>query len=141
MLLGEYSYKMERKGRLPIPSKLRTEMGKKVIIAQGFEEYLAVYQLGEFKKLTDKLKKLSLGIFENRHFVRLISASAERIDIDRQGRVRLSAKLREFASLEVGEVIILGVIDHLEIWNPMVWQEFKEKKKIIDMAERITRLS
>jgi len=142
MLLGEYSYQMDEKGRVLVPKKFRAEIGKEVIITQGFEDCLVIYQKEEFEKLSKKLKKLPFEVFENRHILRLISSSAEEVKIDNKGRIRFSQKLREFASLEPGgEVIILAAIDHLELWNPKIWQDFKEKEKIVDIAEKIARLS
>lgn len=141
MLLGEYPHRLDEKGRLPIPSKLRTKLGNIVIVARSFENQLSVYRVDAFKRLLDKLRKLPPEVPENRHLLLLISASAEEVVVDRQGRIRLSLKLRELASLET-EVIVLGVVDHLEIWDPESWRDFKAKKEgIVDVAERIARLS
>ena len=42
------------------------------------------------------------------------------IDCDAQGRVLLPAPLREYAELK-GEICILGMSTHLELWNSEAW--------------------
>jgi MraZ protein len=57
---------------------------------------------------------------------------------DRQGRVLLPAYLREYAGID-GEAIIIGLHDHLEIWNPDRWREVKlEAEENMDLiAEKL----
>ena len=42
------------------------------------------------------------------------------VEIDRQGRMGIASNLREFAGLD-GEVLVIGAIDHIELWNPEEW--------------------
>ena len=131
MLLGEYSYHMDEKGRCPIPGKFREIMGKKVIVAQGLDgRYLAIYQKDDFEALYFGSKE---SLISRR--LRLIASTAEDLKLDKQGRIRISAKLRSFAFLEKGEVIILGSFDHLEVWNPRIWKSLKKRKKV-NLVER-----
>ena len=43
-------------------------------------------------------------------------------DLDKQGRVLISSALRDFAGLEK-EVVLVGVLDRVEIWNKAKWDE------------------
>ena len=139
MLIGTYSYTVDEKGRVPIPSKLRKEMGKKVIIAQGMEEYLYIYPVARFQELIDKLEKISMSS-EGVHLKRLILASIMEVELDNQGRMKIPNYLEKFASI-TREVVILGQGSYLEIWDAKKWNDYKENRKIVDAAERIARLS
>jgi len=132
MFLGEYDYQMDKKGRIILPKKIRSQLGKKIIIAEGIGGCLCGYQLNEFKKLTEKITD------EKRNVIRLISASAREVRIDKLGRVVIPPNLRESASLE-SDIVILGVIDRIEIWDRKSWTLVKGEKKIIKEAEQIIR--
>ncbi len=51
---------------------------------------------------------------------RALAPSSELVRPDAQGRVMISGRLREHASLE-HEVVVCGAIDRIEIWNPTRW--------------------
>jgi len=44
------------------------------------------------------------------------------VEIDKQGRLAVPSRLRNFSNLEA-DVLIVGVIDHIELWNPTSWEE------------------
>jgi MraZ protein len=69
-----------------------------------------------------------------RHF---FSAAME-ADLDKQGRVILSAALLEHAKLG-RDVVVAGVHDHLEIWDRDIWRrELAEVEgSVEDVAERL----
>ena len=140
MLLGTYFYQMDAKGRIFLPKKFQKENNKKLIIARGFDRYLSVYQVEEFEKLVEKIRKLPIEALKKRHYLRLIYANAEDVEIDVQGRMLIPPELRKYASLDKGEVVIFGVIDHLEIWNERSWKEFKKRREIADIAKKIIRI-
>ena len=58
-------------------------------------------------------------------FMRVFLSGAIECTIDKQGRTNLSAPLMSYASLSK-ECVIIGVSDHLEIWDSKVWQDFME---------------
>ena len=43
--------------------------------------------------------------------------------LDSAGRVRIPRHLIEHAGLEEGPCVVIGVADHLEIWNTSTWAE------------------
>jgi MraZ protein len=58
----------------------------------------------------------------DRNLARLWASNAQEVEIDRQGRMPITARLREFARLET-DVLVIGAIDRIELWNPGVWEE------------------
>ena len=61
-------------------------------------------------------------------FSRLFYSQAQRIELDRQGRLRIPPELVELATLEK-DVVLVGVRDHLELWNKQSWQAYMEKQR------------
>ncbi len=61
-----------------------------------------------------------------RDFIRFLFAEANDDVPDKQGRVLIPTELREYANLG-DEVVVAGVRDHLEVWNPEVYAEMQAR--------------
>jgi len=90
MLIGEYHYNLDTKGRLALPAKLRHELGETVIITRGLDSCLFVYPKKEWEVLLSQLVNLPLTQSNSRAFSRFMLAGAVESEIDQQGRVRYS---------------------------------------------------
>ena len=55
--------------------------------------------------------------------MRLYYSQAEEVELDTQGRIRIPERLAVFAGVSQ-EVILLGVHDHVEIWDQSAWENF-----------------
>lgn len=141
MFIGEYTYSIDEKKRLAIPSKFRKILGKKAVITRGLEQCLFLYPMKEWKKLITKLSQLPLSQADARGFVRLMLAGAMEVNIDNLGRILLPDYLKEYAGLQK-KVVIAGVLNRIEIWDAKRWQDYKEKteKEVGDIAERLKEL-
>jgi MraZ protein len=62
-----------------------------------------------------------------RAFNRLFYARAERIEVDGQGRIRIPPPLATLSGLEK-EAVLLGVHDHLELWDRGRWETYLADK-------------
>ena len=51
MFFGEFEYKIDEKGRVPIPPRFRRELKEGVVLTPGIEKYITAYPLPERKKL------------------------------------------------------------------------------------------
>ena len=67
------------------------------------------------------LEKARRGQSE-RNLARSWAANTSDVVLDGQGRIPIPPHLRDYARLE-GEVVINGVINHVELWNPDRWGE------------------
>lgn len=57
---------------------------------------------------------------------------SEEVKLDAQQRVTLPKNLLEFAGID-GKVAIIGMIDHIEFWNPeKFWKLFAESEWIYE---------
>ncbi len=118
MFRGEAEYTLDDKGRLLIPIKYREELGEIVTLARGAFGQINIYP----KALYDEMLKCAQqaeGSGEFPNATRFLAAGVE-YEVDRQGRVSMPSLLRRSAKLTT-DVVIVGNIDHLEIWNPDLW--------------------
>lgn len=121
MFLGEYKHSMDDKGRLFIPAKLREALGKHFYISKGFDRCLMIYDEAQWEQFSAKLNALSMGQAKNRDIKRFFFSGADELACDKQGRVLLSAALREYAGI-TKDTVIVGVGDKAEIWAAETWQ-------------------
>jgi len=124
MFLGEFEYKIDEKGRVPVPPKYRRELREGVILAPGVERCIDVYTLAEWKKQAATLTTGPLARSKLRRLNRAVFATAFSLNIDGQGRIALPVPLREYAGIEE-EVIIAGANTYLELWNKEQWESEK----------------
>jgi MraZ protein len=124
MFLGEFEYRIDEKGRVPIPPKFRREFKDGVVLTPGTETCISLYPLAEWKKLAATLTTGSVTPSKLRRLNRAIFATAFSLHIDGQGRIALPIPLREYAGIE-DEVVIVGVNTYLELWNKEQWESEK----------------
>ncbi len=140
MFLGEFEYKIDQKGRVPIPPKFRRELKDGVVLTAGMEKCIITYSLPEWKKLADTLTTGSVTPSKLRRLNRAIFANAFILSIDGQGRLVLPIPLRQYAGIE-DEVIIAGANTYFELWNKEQWESEKaisqeQAWQIIESLER-----
>lgn len=123
MLVGQYDYAIDAKGRLNFPAKFREEMGETFIVARWLDHCLAAFPTGEFEKVAQKIEEK--GLVKGRKVSRMLYASAVEVTPDKQGRIQLPAKLREYANLD-HDVTITGSRTFAEIWNTAAWEASQE---------------
>jgi MraZ protein len=129
LLTGTYIRSLDEKLRFAIPRRLRDAIGPEervLYLAPGTDQSLAMYTEQAFGQLAAQLNCESPTGRDVRAFSRLFYAQAERVEMDRQGRIRLPIELAQLASIEK-EIVLLGVRDHVEIWDHRQWQSYLEK--------------
>ncbi len=124
MFFGEFEYRIDEKGRVPIPPKFRRELREGVVLTPGVEKCITAYTRAEWQKLSTTLTSGPIARSKLRRLNRAIFATAFTLNIDGQGRVALPVPLREYAGIE-DEVIIAGVNTYLELWNKIQWESEK----------------
>ena len=124
MFFGESEYRIDEKGRVPIPPKFRKELKEGVVLTPGIEKCITAYPPPEWQKLAATLTNGSVTPGKLRRLNRAIFATAFSVDIDRQGRIALPTPLREYAEI-VDEVVIAGANTYLELWNKVHWESEK----------------
>jgi MraZ protein len=142
MFIGEFEYRVDEKGRVPIPPKFRTEDLKKegMVLCPGLEKCITIYPLSEWKKLADSLTSGPIIPSKLRKLNRAIFATAFQVELDGQGRIMLPAQIRQFAGINE-EVVIAGANTYAELWSKEQWASEKstsqeEAWQIIETLER-----
>jgi MraZ protein len=140
MFFGEFEYKIDEKGRVPIPPRFRRELKEGVVLTPGVEQCITAYPLSEWKKLAATLTTGSVTRSKLRRLNRAIFATAFSLNIDGQGRIALPIPLRQYADIE-DEVVIAGANNYLELWNKERWEAEKaisqeQTWQIIESLER-----
>ncbi len=124
MFFGEFEYRIDEKGRVPIPPRFRRELKEGVVLTPGIEKCITAYPLPEWKKLAATLTTGSVTRSKLRRLNRAIFATAFSLNIDGQGRIALPIPLRQYAGIE-GEIVIAGANNYLELWNKEQWEAEK----------------
>jgi transcriptional regulator MraZ len=139
MLLGEHAHTIDDKNRLTLPAKFRHVYVDGIVVTRGIDGCLDAYTRADWDKLIeDRLAGLDPLSKEGRRMQRHFFSAAMEADLDKQGRVILSAALLEHAKLG-RDVVVAGVHDHLEIWDRDIWRrELAEVEgSVEDVAERL----
>jgi MraZ protein len=124
MFLGEYEYKLDEKGRVPVPPKFRGDLRDGIILVPGPEKCIFAYTPLEWKKLSESLSTGTLLSNKMRTLNRALFSTAFRLNLDGQGRIALPVPLRNYAG--IGEdVVITGTNTYFEIWDKQLWEEEK----------------
>ena len=120
MLMGEYNYAIDEKGRLNFPARFREQMGQVFVITRWMDNCLVAFPESEWQLICEKLQGKSM--VKTREIQRCLFAMATEVTPDKQGRVLISPSLRTHAGLQK-DVTIIGVGRHAEIWDTAAWQE------------------
>jgi len=141
MFIGEYTYSIDQKNRLSVPSKFRRELGKRAVVTRGIDKCLVIYPLKVWSQLVKKLENLPTAQTDAREFVRLILSGAVDVSLDKLGRILIPDYLKKYSCLKKNTAI-LGLSNKIEIWDETKWQNIKKRTetKSGEIAERLKEL-
>jgi MraZ protein len=140
LLTGTFARSIDEKLRVAIPKRLRETlgcpMGGNLYVAPGTDGSLAIYTEEAFAQWGERLKTAPPTQRDVRAFTRLFYAQAQRVELDRQGRIRLPAELAALARLGK-DAVLLGVQDHLELWAAEQWKRYlaEQQARYDEIAE------
>jgi MraZ protein len=144
VLSGEYRNMIDDKGRLLIPSRLRTSLaGSTVYITRGVERCLWIMLPEEWSNLSQRIMGGPWAMFDakTRLLQRRIIAPAQECDIDKSGRINIPPTLRESVGLEPkNEAVILGINTFIELWSVDEYETYIKQSEI-EFAEASQSLS
>lgn len=126
--MGRYDHSLDPKNRLILPRSFRGALEDGVVLTAGLEEFVYVFPVAAFAALAEKVGRLPLLDAGGRDFTRVFISNAREEQADAQGRVPIAASLRQYAGLE-REVVVVGQINHVELWNPAYWEESFRKAR------------
>lgn len=138
MFTGEFRHSLDVKKRLIIPSKIREEMGDKIVITRGLDGCLFGYQLSVWQKILERLNSLPFTKKDARNFTRFMTSGAVTLEFDKQGRIIIPSYLQEYANI-LKNVVIVGVVNRIEIWEESKWESFMQDNvdSLSDISENL----
>ena len=125
LLTGTHPRTLDDKKRLALPKRVREQLGdiEQLFVTPSTDQSLSLYDPHGLENLAARLDQTPATDSEARVFRRLFFAQMEAVDVDNNGRILIPERLVEFAGLE-HEVVLVGVRDHLELWDARKWQEY-----------------
>jgi MraZ protein len=132
MLRGNHPARVDDKGRLKIPNGFRTlvesQYGPELFVTSLTGEYVRLYPMAVWLEIERKLAQVPSTNPSKLRFLDRVNFFGQVASLDRQGRVLLPQMLRETAAMS-GEVSVLGLQNHLTVWNLRRLQERLFKKE------------
>lgn len=127
---GDYRYTLDHRGRINFPAPFRRvlsdDSGDCVVVAKGPDGCLYVLPKDVWER---RRMEISNSLYPSdliRRLQREVTDGARDSTFDAQGRINIPLELIQWAKLKK-EVLIKGVGDRVELWNPQVYQEYKSR--------------
>ncbi len=136
---GHFEYALDAKNRLNVPARIRAAFSGGVVLAQAPEPCVTVWTPEEFERWTQSfLSDLNPLSPERRKLTRYFAGTSFDAELDSAGRVTLNPALIEHAGID-REVVIVGNLDHLEVWDRRRWSEERSalSQEIVGIAESL----
>jgi MraZ protein len=136
LLIGSYTARFDKSGRIKIPEKFRAaieeEHGRELFITSLTDEAVQIYPLPVWNSLTGIAGE---GAYHFKPSIRRllirVNSKGTKYQIDSKGRILINQTLREKAKLEE-EVEVIGLSNHLEIWNKAQLDEMLGERPLTD---------
>ena len=119
---GRFDHSIDGKGRVILPAKFRGAFEDGGYLTQHHDGCLALWTPDQFDSQMLRMQERAGDSRSQRNQARYWASTSHESEIDRQGRMMIPARLRAYAALE-GDVLVLGAIDRIELWNPARWEE------------------
>lgn len=137
-LLGEYSRKLDAKGRLSLPADFRKVLSQDLrVTPDPTNQCLLVFETEAFSAWVDSLFESQGGWSAgNQKMVaqrKVLNSRVQKCEVDNSGRIHLNQGQRDIASLDK-EVMIVGDSDHFEIWDEQRWNKFLEDTDLASLV-------
>lgn len=130
MLTGEFFNTIDDKGRILIPSRIRSALdGEALYVTKGLETCLWLMLPSDFEKLKNTIVNGPGAMFDRKMRIlqRGMLAPAQLCEIDKVGRIHIPQSLREGIHLDVkGESVLLGTGNYLELWNKTDYEAYMQ---------------
>ena len=129
MFLSSFENKIDKKGRVSVPSTFRSHLNS--MGYNGFITYPSFNHSALEACSQDRIEKLSstidsLNPFEEKrdYFATSILSESVNLQFDTEGRVSLTNKLLNHAKIR-NDILFVGLGKTFQIWEPRLFEKFK----------------
>jgi MraZ protein len=136
---GQHEHSLDAKDRITVPAAHRTALAGGIVVMEGVERCVEVWPQAAAEAMEATwINPLSQLGADGRRIRRRVFGTSEQSELDSAGRVRLPRHLIEHAGLS-GSCLVVGVGDHLEIWNTEAWEGESEEfeAQAAELTERL----
>jgi MraZ protein len=120
MLRGNYTAKVDEKGRLKIPTAFRRyieeKYGNRFYVTSLTGDCARIYPLPEWETIEQRLALLPSMDPSRRKFLDRTNYYGQQAEADAQGRILIHPLLRKSSGV-MGDVAVLGYLTYLEVWE------------------------
>jgi len=146
MFRGSFFHTIDEKGRIIIPARFRDVIkagGGDGVMISRMDKSLFAYSFEEWGKIENKVLALAEKREYMRRFRRVFVGGAFECNSDKQGRILIPPILRQYSEID-RETVLVGVLDHFEIWSRENWErentQMEEDLKIEEVRNEISLL-
>ena len=140
MLRGNHPARIDDKGRLKVPNGFRAiveqQWGAELFVTSLSGDHVWIYPMAVWLEIERKLAAVPSTSPAKLRFLNRVNFFGQAVAMDRQGRVLLPQLLRASAAM-AGEVSVLGLQNHLAVWNQRRLDERFKKEPFTDEDGRV----
>lgn len=141
--IGEYTCKVDTKGRILLPSAFKKQLSAEAndsFVAKKdiFESCLVLYPMDEWQRMNNIIRsKINPYNREHNKFLRGFFKGTAELSLDASNRILIPKRLLE--KVEIGkEVYLAGQNGKIEIWDKEKYeQSFDTEEEFATLAEKI----
>jgi len=116
--LGSHLNQMDEKGRVTLPAAFRKNSdGASFVLIQVHPDALTLYPIETWEDVEKRMREHLRRAPQRRLEFLALTANAQEVTPDKQGRILIPERLRTSTGLE-GEALLIGALDKIEIWSP-----------------------
>ena len=136
LLIGSYGARIDNGGRIKIPEKFRAaienQFGREIFVTSLTDTSVQIYPLPVWESLVGNTRRGFLHLKPDlKRFILRVNLKGTHCELDSKGRVLISQTLRDKAQLN-DAVEVIGLNDHIEVWNKDVVERFIEDNPLTD---------
>ncbi|MBW2366935.1 MAG: division/cell wall cluster transcriptional repressor MraZ [Deltaproteobacteria bacterium] len=123
MFRGSSFHTIDDKGRVIIPTRFRDVIragGNEGVMVSRMDSCLLAYTIDEWSKIEARILALAEKSDSMRRFRRVFIGGASNCPCDKQGRILIPPPLRQYGEFD-RDLVLVGVLDHFEIWSRDNW--------------------
>ena len=138
MFKGSSRNTVDAKGRITVPVRWRGELSENLVVMYGLsnradDKYLQLMNLDVFEKTYGGIASSSMYDSAFGRAKRFILSNAEDVNLDKSDRLLIPQHLIKYAGLG-GEILLFGVGDHVEIWDPERYARSSEGYGVVEYS-------
>lgn len=119
IFVGSFHHSLDPKRRLIVPSTWRSLLGEAprlYVFPHPDRKCLYLYTAQEMMRRLNQLRSSSSVDVQDEQAVRALTAGADALAVDAQGRVRIKDELLAHAEVK-SKVVLVGTLTRIELWS------------------------